>query len=113
MLNKLALRNAGRLWKDYLNYFLTLCIITALTFSFHSLFFSKDIYEMIHYGNNGELSTAGIMLITFMSISSVVILIIVAWLINYMTRFILEKRSREFAIYLLSGMKKNKLQVFT
>lgn len=68
---------------------------------------------MIHYGNNGELSTAGIMLITFMSISSVVILIIVAWLINYMTRFILEKRSREFAIYLLSGMKKNKLQVFT
>lgn len=109
MLNKLALRNAGRLWKDYLNYFLTLCIITALTFSFHSLFFSKDIYEMIHYGNNGELSTAGIMLITFMSISSVVILIIVAWLINYMTRFILEKRSREFAIYLLSGMKKKQI----
>lgn len=109
MLNKLALRNAGRLWKDYLNYFLTLCIITALTFSFHSLLFSKDIYEMIHYGNNGELSTAGIMLITFMSVSAVVILVIVAWLINYMTRFILEKRSREFAIYLLSGMKKKQI----
>lgn len=109
MLNKLALRNAGRLWKDYLNYFLTLCMITALTFSFHSLLFSKDLYEMIYYGNNGELSTAGTMLLTFMSISTVVILIIVAWLINYMTHFILEKRSREFAIYLLSGMKKNQI----
>lgn len=109
MLNKLALRNTWRLWKDYLNYFLTLCMITALTFSFHSLLFSKDIYEMIHYGNNGELSTAGTMLITFMSVSTVAIFIIVAWLINYMTRFILEKRSREFAIYLLSGMKKKQI----
>ncbi len=109
MLNKLALRNTWKLWKDYLNYFLTLCMITALTFSFHSLLFSKDIYEMIHYGNNGELSTAGTMLITFMSVSTVAIFIIVAWLINYMTRFILEKRSREFAIYLLSGMKKKQI----
>lgn len=109
MLNKLALRNARRLWKDYLNYFLTLCMITALTFSFHSLLFSKDIYEMIHFGNNGELSTAGTMLVTFMAVSTVAILIIAAWLINYMTRFILEKRSREFAIYLLSGMKRKQI----
>lgn len=109
MLNKLAIRNAGRLWKDYLNYFLTLCMITALTFSFHSLLFSKDIHEMIHYGSNGEVSTAGAMLTTFMSVSTVIILLITAWLINYMTRFILEKRSREFAIYLLSGMKKKQI----
>lgn len=109
MLNKLALRNAGRLWKDYLIYFLTLCVITALMFSFHSLLFSKDIYAMIHYGESGELSTAGTMLVTFMSISTVVILVIVAWLINYMTRFILEKRSREFAIYLLAGMQKKQI----
>ena len=109
MLNKLALRNAGRLWKDYLNYFLTLCMITALTFSFHLLLFSEDIRAMIHYGERGELSTAGTMLITFMSVSTAVIFIIVAWLINYMTRFILEKRSREFAVYLLSGMKKSQI----
>lgn len=109
MLNKLALRNAGRLWKDYLNYFLTLCMITALTFSFHSLFFSKDIYEMIYFGNNGELSTAGTMLLTFMTVSTVAILFIAGWLVNYMTRFILEKRSREFAVYLLSGMRKKQI----
>lgn len=109
MLNMIALRNARRLWKDYLNYFLTLCVITALMFSFHSLLFSKDIYEMIHYGNSGELSTAGMMLITFMTVSTAVILIIVAWLIHYMTRFILEKRSREFAVYLLAGMQKRQI----
>ncbi len=109
MLNKIALQNARRLWKDYLNYFLTLSVITALMFSFHSSLFSKDIYEMIHYGNNGELSTAGMMLITFMTVSTAVILIIVAWLIHYMTRFILEKRSREFAVYLLAGMQKKQI----
>ena len=109
MLNKIALRNARRLWKDYLNYFLTLCVIAALMFSFHSLLFSKDIFEMINYGNNGELSTAGMMLITFMTVSTAVILVIVAWLIHYMTRFILEKRSREFAVYLLAGMQKRQI----
>lgn len=109
MLNKLALRNAGRLWKDYLHYFLTLCMIAALTFSFHSLLFSEDIRAMIYYGDGDELSTAGTMLITFMSVSTAVIFIIAAWLINYMTRFILEKRSREFAVYLLSGMKKGQI----
>lgn len=109
MLNKIALRNARRLWKDYLNYFLTLCVITALLFSFHSLLFSRDIYEMIHYGNSGELSTAGMMLITFMTVSTAVILIIAAWMIHYMTRFILEKRSREFAVYLLAGMQKRQI----
>lgn len=106
---KIALRNARRLWKDYFNYFLTLCMITAFMFSFHSLLFAKDIYKMIHYGNTGELSTAGTMLLTFMAISTAVIFFIVAWLMNYMTRFILEKRSREFAIYLLLGMKKKQI----
>lgn len=95
--------------KDYLIYFLTLCVITALMFSFHSLLFSEDIYAMIHYGESGELSTAGTMLVTFMSVSTAAILVIVAWLINYMTRFILEKRSREFAIYLLAGMQKKQI----
>lgn len=37
------------------------------------------------------------------------IVLIVAWLINYMVRFILEKRSREFGIYLLIGMKKREI----
>ncbi len=49
------------------------------------------------------------MLVTFMAASTAAILMIAVWLINYMTRFILGKRSREFAIYLLSGMKKKQI----
>ena len=109
MLNKLAMQNACRLWRDYLHYFLTLCVTAALMFSFHSLLFSKDIYEMMHYGENGELSSAGTMLTAFLSVSTAVILGVAAWMMNYMTGFILEKRSREFAIYLLSGMRKNQI----
>lgn len=37
------------------------------------------------------------------------IVIIIAWLINYMLRFILEKRSRKFGIYLLLGMEKKQI----
>ena len=37
------------------------------------------------------------------------IVLIVAWLVNYMIRFMLEKRSQEFGIYLLLGMKKKKI----
>lgn len=47
MLNKLAFKNAHRLWKDYLTYFATLCMITALMSAFHSLLFSKYIYAML------------------------------------------------------------------
>ena len=86
-------------------------MVTALMSAFHALLFSKDIQEMIHYGKGEELSTAGTMLIAFMSVSTAIILVIVAWLINYMTRFILEKRSREFAVYLLAGMRKEQIAV--
>ena len=42
-------------------------------------------------------------------IATFFIVLIVAWLINYMVRFMLEKRSREFGIYLLIGMNKREV----
>lgn len=42
-------------------------------------------------------------------IATFFIVLIVAWLINYMVRFMLEKRSREFGIYLLIGMNKKEV----
>lgn len=42
-------------------------------------------------------------------LSTFFIILIVSWLINYMVRFMLEKRSTEFGIYLLLGMKKEPL----
>ena len=45
-------------------------------------------------------------------IATFFIVLIVAWLINYMVRFMLEKRSREFGIYLLIGMNKKECPGF-
>ena len=46
------------------------------------------------------------MLGAMIGLATVFVVLIVAWLINYMVRFMLEKRSTEFGIYLLLGMKK-------
>ena len=43
MLTKLSLRNAGRTWKDYLVFFVTLVLIAAIMFSFNGLLFDPDI----------------------------------------------------------------------
>lgn len=100
MLSKLAFRNVRRSAKDYLVYFLTMTFVTALMFAFNSLIFTKDIGKMF--------DIAGVM-IALVGLATFFIVLIVAWLINYMVRFMLEKRSQEFGIYLLIGMKKKQI----
>ena len=100
MLGKLAFRNVRRSARDYLVYFLTMTFVTALMFAFNSLIFTRDIEEMFQ--------AAGLMM-ALVGLATFFIVLIVAWLINYMVRFMLEKRSREFGIYLLIGMKKKEI----
>lgn len=97
MYRKLAFRNVRRSAKDYLVYMLTMAVITALMYAFGSLFFDKELSGMFEVG---MLMQAMLGLATFF------IVLIVAWLINYMVRFMLEKKSSEFGIYMLLGMKK-------
>ena len=96
MLGKLAFRNVKRSVKDYLVYVLTMTFVTALMFAFNSILFSRDVQELFE--------VAGLMA-AMVGIATFFIVLIVAWLINYMIRFMLEKRSQEFGIYLLLGMK--------
>ena len=100
MLNKLAFRNAKRSMRDYLVYLVTMAAVSAMMFAFNSLIFSKDIQSMC--------SEAGV-LAAMLGMITFFIVLIVAWLINYMAKFMLEKRSREFATYLLIGLKKKDL----
>lgn len=100
MLVKLAVRNVKRSAKDYLVYIITMVLITALMFAFNSILFSPDIRKRI--------DMVGIMA-AMIGLATFFIVIIVAWLINYMVRFMLEKRSREFGTYLLLGMKKKEI----
>ena len=97
MNRKLAIRNVMRLAKDYLVYFLTMTFVTALMFAFNSILFSEDVQKLF--------DIAG-MMAAMVGIATFFIVWIIAWLIHYMVRFILEKRSREFGIYLLIGMKR-------
>lgn len=99
MLNKLAFRNMKRSARDYLVYILTMTMVTALMYAFNSLFFQNDLAVNFSM-EDGDIMTIMIGLCT------VFIVLIVAWLIGYMVRFMLEKRSTEFGIYLLLGMKK-------
>lgn len=100
MRNKLAFRNARRSMKDYLVYLLTMAAVAALMFAFNSLIFSEDIQRMC---------SEAVALTVMLGVVTFFIVLIVAWLINYMAKFMLEKRSREFAAYLLIGLKKKEL----
>lgn len=97
MLSKLAFRNMKRSAKDYLVYMLTMTVVAALMYAFNSLIFQNDINQYFELEAIMEV---------MIGLATVFIVLIVAWLINYMVRFMLEKRSSEFGIYLLLGMKK-------
>ena len=100
MLGKLALRNVRRSARDYLVYVLTMTFVVSLMSAFNSIIFSKDLQKMYEMA---AIMAAMIGIATFF------IVLTVAWLINYMVRFMLEKRSREFGIYLLIGMNKKEV----
>lgn len=100
MMCKLAFRNVKRMAKDYIVYFMTMAVVTALMFSFHTLLFSKDVQNLFQMDAMMSVMTG---------LATAFIVPIIAWLINYMVRFILEKRSREFGIYLLVGVKKKEI----
>lgn len=97
MLAKLAFRNVKRSARDYLVYFLTMTFVTALMFAFNTVLFSEDLQKRV---SGADIMPVLIILATFF------VVLIIAWLINYMVRFMLQKRSREFGTYLLLGMRK-------
>ena len=105
MLGKLSFRNAKRQAKDYCIYFLTVIISVALMFSFNSIAVSKDISELASWMKYFSKSIAGI---------SIIIILVMAWLINYTMRFMLEKRSKEFGTYEILGIEKKSIsKMFT
>ena len=100
MLGKLSIRNAKRQAKDYVIYFITVIISVALMFSFNSIAVSSDIKELSSSMEYFSKAITGI---------SVIIILIMAWLINYTMRFMLEKRSKEFGTYEILGIEKKSI----
>ena len=84
MLTKLAVRNIKRSINDYLLYVITITLILSLMFAFNSMMFSDMILGM-----NVHMADYKTLLILF----SIIVLVVVAWLVNYMTKFMLENEA--------------------
>lgn len=97
MLNKLALRNVKRSFKDYLIYIITVTISFSLIFAFNLISFSDDLQELTKSMENFKYA------IMFVS---VIVIFVIGWLINYTMNFMFEKRSKEFGTYMLLGIEK-------
>lgn len=94
---KLVMRNLKRSIKEYMIFMITMCISSMLLYSFNCIIFSEEV--------QAQMVSSGAIMEMFVSIS-VMMVIIFAWLVSYISKFMLKHRSKEFGLYLLSGMKR-------
>lgn len=80
MLKELSIRNAKRQSKDYLLYFITLTCTVSFMYAFNSLIFS-DIMKVF----------PSIDVLPYMiTVASLLIVLIMGWIVGYMTKYILK-----------------------
>lgn len=97
MYAKLAIRNVKRSMGDYAIYVLTLVLSITLIFAYNSLLFSDAI---------NSFSKLMRPMMSILVCVTVMVVLILGWLITYITHFIFEQRSREFACYMTMGMER-------
>lgn len=101
---KLAWANVQRSYKDFAIYFFTLMIGVAVFYAFNSVGEQKAVLALDESSGN-MIELLG-MLIDYVS---VLIVIILAFLVVYASRFLIKRRNKEFGLYLLLGMPRTKL----
>ena len=89
MLRTLSRRNAKRQVTDYVIYIMTLVITVALLLSFNMIIFSKEIDAVIK-----EKSILPLMIIGV----SMVVVVIMSTLVNYITIFIIHTKNKKSII---------------
>ncbi|MEE0343939.1 MAG: ABC transporter permease [Eggerthellaceae bacterium] len=104
MLAKLAFANVRRSYKDFAIYFFTLLIGVAVFYAFNSITAQDAVLAFdTSQGNMIEL------LSYLINGVSVFICVILTFLVVYASRYLIKRRNKEFAIYLLLGMPKGTL----
>ena len=101
---KLIFRNVHKNIRDYLIYFLTLTLSVSLFYAFNSISDQPAFSEM---GMTRKLLYD--QLGTLISVLSVLIAIVLAFLIIYANQFLLKRRKKELGIYMMLGMKKGRI----
>ena len=100
MLLKLAFRNVKRSMKDYIIYLITVTLTFSFMFAFSLVANAQEILQLSEVMQNFKLT---------MYVANTFILFAVCFLINYTIKFMFYKRSKEFGLYMLLGIKKKKL----
>lgn len=104
MLFKLSIRNMKKSFKDYAIYFLTLVLGVAIFYMFNSLDSQQAMLEV-------SKSTRDMveLMIDLLEMVSVFVAIVLGFLIVYANNFLINRRKREFGIYMTLGMGKRQI----
>ena len=104
MLFKLSIRNMKKSFKDYTIYFLTLVLGVAIFYMFNSLDSQQAMLEV-------SQSTRSMiqLLVQLIGTLSVFIAIVLGFLIVYANNFLVNRRKREFGIYMTLGMGRRQI----
>ena len=104
MLFKLSLKNMKKSFKDYAIYFITLVLGVAVFYMFNSLDGQEAMLKV-------SSSTKEIikLMINMLGMVSVFIAIILGLLIVYANNFLINRRKKEFGIYMTLGMGKRQI----
>ncbi|WP_295091208.1 ABC transporter permease [Ruminococcus sp.] len=101
MLFKISLSNIRKSLKDYAVYFFTLVLGVAIFYVFNSIETQSAFIKM----NEAQREIIDI-LIKSVSGVSVFVAIVLGLLIVYASRFLMKRRNKEFALYMMLGMSK-------
>lgn len=104
MLFKLSIKNMKKSFKDYAIYFITLVLGVALFYMFNSLDSQEAMLEVS--SSTKEMIK---LMINMLSMVSVFIAIILGLLIVYANTFLINRRKKEFGIYMTLGMGKRQI----
>ena len=104
MLFKLSIKNIKKSFKDYAIYFITLVLGVAVFYMFNSL----DSQEAMLQVSSSTKEMIKLM-INMLSMVSVFIAVILGLLIVYANNFLINRRKKEFGIYMTLGMGKRQI----
>ena len=104
MLFKLSVRNMKKNFKDYAIYFLTLVLGIAIFYMFNSL----DSQQAMLQVSESTKSIINLM-ISILGDVSIFVAIVLGLLIVYANNFLINRRKKEFGIYMTLGMEKKQI----
>jgi len=104
MLFKLSLSNIRKSMRDYAIYFFTLVIGVSIFYVFNAIGSQTAMMKM-----NERTDELVKLLVSAISGTSVFVAAVLGLLIVYASRFLMKRRNREFALYMMLGMSKGKI----